>query len=612
MVVPNSNHIKMPDGKFDIKDKNDEKLDMDIAAIAERVRSGEIPPQELRLLPHQIGHFHRIVDGILPVKLGYLDGSMTGRGKTIVTAAVSISYGIPIFVICPNTVKKVWLDITAAYGVEHIEILTYDLLAGRKPLDMGNHESRRETKLSHGYLTRIDTPMEKEKLSYRPTQKLIDLVTSNTKGVLFVFDECQSIKNHSTARFRACRAVTHIITKIGQCSRFAALSASPFDKIEHAISFFRLFNIYNSAQLYTKRKATRQVYFQGIQEILDYAEKLDPIQTKMIMYSHSAELSYDNINQITSKEFVFAIYNKIIKNCIGSSAANPKDFEDTKDITSGELYIYDGYFNVPHEDRESLRNNIKALHGIAEPIINGTEERSMNHLAKMTKSKRAIEKDKAYMFAYLAATKLNENSSNRVAIIMNFIDSIESVAEALREYNPMVLTGKTKNRGEIIDRFQKPDGEDRLLIMNTKIGGQGISLHDLYGDRETSVFLSPDYSIINIFQAVGRFYRTGLKSDVYIYLVYGVHEGCSETNIINALATKNKVLKGSIPGAEIEPLEEDVKNKILFPGEYPRYSEVDDEKDSEKSKKTETDDREEDQGSTSTTIIHEVISDEEN
>ena len=249
-----------------------------------------------------------------------------------------------------------------------------------------------------------------------------------------------------------------------------------------------------------------------------------------------------------------------------------------------------------------MRNNIKALHGIAEPIINGTEERSMNHLAKMTKSKRAIEKDKVYMFAYLAATKLNQNSNNRVAIIMNFIDSIESVAEALCEYNPMVLTGKTKNRGEIIDRFQKPDGEDRLIIMNTKIGGQGISLHDLYGDRETFVYLSPDYSIINIFQAVGRFYRTGLKSDVYIYLVYGVHEGCSETNIINALSTKNKVLKGSIPGTEMESLDEDVKNKILFPGEYPKYSEEDDEKD----KKVENNVSEEDQGSTSTITLENI------
>jgi len=579
MVVTNSDHIKVADSAFDIREQNDEKLDMDVASIAERVRNGEIPPQDLKLLPHQVDHFHRIVDNILPVRLGYLDGSMTGRGKTIVTAAVSISYGIPIFVICPNTVKKVWLDITAAYGVEYINILTYDLLAGRKPLDMTDNESRRETELSHGYLTRIDTPKEKEKLSYRPTQKLIGLVSSNNSGVLFVFDECQSIKNHSTARFRACRAVTHTLMKIGQCSRFAALSASPFDKIEHAIAFFRLFNIYNSAQLYTKRKATRQVYFQGIQEILDYAEKLDPIQTKLLMYTHNNDLSYDTINQVTSKEFVFAVYNKIIKNCIGSSASNPKDFEDTKNITSGELYIYDGYFNVPKEDRESLRNNIKALHGIAEPIINGTEERSMNHLAKMTKSKRAIEKDKVYTFAYLAAMKLNEKSSNRVAIIMNFIDSIESVAEALHEYNPMVLTGKTKNRGDIIDRFQKPNDEDRLIIMNTKIGGQGISLHDLYGNRETSVFVSPDYSIINIFQAAGRFYRTGLQSDVYIYLVYGVHEGCSETNIINALATKNKVLKGSIPGTEMESLEDDVKNKILFPGEYPKYLEEDDEKD---------------------------------
>ncbi len=582
MTKVETNYNASIDALWNPENDGDDGIDMDVSAIAAKVRSGEIPPQQLKLLPYQVDHFHRIADDIIPRRAGYLDGSMTGRGKTMVTAAISISYDLPVFVVCPNTVKKVWDDTVTAYAVDCITIITYDLLAGKKPVNISEEESVRETPLSHGYLIRIDKMLDKEKLSYAPTRKLLNLIGSenspNKGGALFVFDECQNIKNHNTARFKACRTIANTLISVKHCSRFAALSASPFDKVEHALAFFRLFGVLNNTQLYTKRKATLQVYFLGLEEIIDYANTLDPIQCKVLQYNYSNELCYDNIDQFRAREFAYSIYEKIVKNHIGSSIPDPKDFESTKNITTGKLFIYDGYFNVPIEDRTNLRNNINALMGVVKPIIQGLEVATMNHLAQMTLSRKAIEMDKAYLFASLAARKLNESPSNRVILIMNFIDSINVTAEALKEYIPMILTGKTKNRSEIIDRFQKPDNRDRLLIMNTKVGGQGISLHDLYGGRGTHVFISPDFSIINIFQAVGRVYRTGLKSDAYVYLVYGVHKGCYETNIINALASKNKVVKGSIPGLDSEgDVSPSAKNKVLFPGEYPKFIEENDE-----------------------------------
>lgn len=565
------------------KEKN--PLNMDLADIARRVKLGEIPPQDLRLLPYQVDHFKKIADDILPKRSGYLDGSSTGRGKTIVTAAVSLSYNMPIFVICPNTVKKVWEDIVVAYNIDHIEIMTYDLLAGRKPSNLSESESVRETELSHGYLIRIDKNKDKEKISYAPTKKLLDIISvaNEGRGVLFVFDECQSIKNYNTARFKACRTIANALVKTRNRSRFAALSASPFDKKEHAIAFFRLFGILNSTQLYTKRKNTRQVYFLGIQEIIDYTESLDQIQTKILQNTYGHELDYSCIDQEKARNFVYVLYDKIVKNHIGSSIPDPNEFGDSNNVINGKLSIYDGYFNVPKEDRENLRKNVNALQGIVNPIINGVEETTMNHLARMTMSRKAIEMDKAYLFSILASRKLNESPTNRVILVMNFIDSIDKVSEILKDYNPLILTGQTKSkdRSEIINRFQTPNDIDRLLIMNTKIGGVGISLHDLYGGRETYMYISPDFSIINIFQSVGRAYRTGLRSDVTVYIVYGVHRGCYEANIIKALSKKNKVMKGSIPGmnsGEIEELEDtDLKNKILFPGEYPMFMEENDE-----------------------------------
>jgi len=119
-------------------------INMDIADMANNIRLGLTKPKELKLFPYQVGHFHRVADEIIPLRSGYLDGSTTGRGKTLIAGAVSVSYDIPLFVICPNiTVKKVWLDLVTAYNIEYIDILTYEAIAGRKPSNMSDNEEIR-------------------------------------------------------------------------------------------------------------------------------------------------------------------------------------------------------------------------------------------------------------------------------------------------------------------------------------------------------------------------------------------------------------------------------------------------------------------------------------
>jgi hypothetical protein len=560
---------------------------MDLSTLAYKVRNGELPVQDIDLMPHQIAHFRRITDEILPRSEGYLDGSPTGRGKTIVAAAVSVSYNIPIFVICPaGGVENVWRDAADAYGIETIDIVSYPRICGKFPRGYTKEEKEKidklEVILGHGYLKRINTPNKKQKVSFEPTEKLMEII-NRPGGVLFIFDECHKLKDFSTGQFRACRTIAYSVANSGGKSRYALLSATPFDKMEFCISFYRILNIVSSAKLYTTRSDTGMVYLKGIQEVVDYANKYDRAEMSLIDRDFSNKLDYRNICDGHAREYIFTIFSRIIKNNIGSSLPDPRAFVKGGVDSDVETKTFDGYFVVPEEDRAAVRTNVAALAGAAQPIINGRSRAGDGALAGVTAALRALEISKVGLFARIARNKLMEKDTNRVVIGLHYTDSIGQLIERLRDYKPLVMTGKINKkrdqRREMVYKFQSPEEDHRLLICNVRVGGTGISLHDAYGDRATYSFLSPSYSAINTIQFDGRTKRTGLKSNAYTYLVYGVHKGCSETKIINALAKKGRNIKNVIPDADAKGATNNrgVRHKILLPGEYEVYREEDDE-----------------------------------
>lgn len=108
-----------------------------------------------------------------------------------------------------------------------------------------------------------------------------------------------------------------------------------------------------------------------------------------------------------------------------------------------------------------------------------------------------------------------------------------------------IITGSSKNRTETIQAFQ--ENHIRILIINTKAAGVGISLHDTTGEYQRVSYISPSDNIYELQQALGRIYRATSKSDAYQYFitVKNTIETSVYQNYMNKLNMMSRILTGA-------------------------------------------------------------------
>jgi SNF2 family DNA or RNA helicase len=130
--------------------------------------------------------------------------------------------------------------------------------------------------------------------------------------------------------------------------------------------------------------------------------------------------------------------------------------------------------------------------------------------------------------------------------MFNYTSSIELLYKILMKnnYKCEIINGNTKNKDEIINNFQTD--KLRILIINIKAAGVGISLHDITGKHNRVSFISPSENIYDLQQALGRIYRTGTKTNTIQYIV--TIKNTIEENVyytyIKKLINMNKILDG--------------------------------------------------------------------
>ena len=99
---------------------------------------------------------------------------------------------------------------------------------------------------------------------------------------------------------------------------------------------------------------------------------------------------------------------------------------------------------------------------------------------------------------------------NSVVIMVNFRDTITSLAKKLKTNCIIWGDNKGNERQNNIDAFQAD--EARVIIVNIVAGGVGVSLHDTHGNHPRVSLISPNDSAPVLRQAFGRIHRTGAKS----------------------------------------------------------------------------------------------------
>lgn len=512
---------------------------------------GDQPPADafkIKLEDFQVPHVDRIMS-ILSYHNGFLDVSPTGTGKTFTTLNIVQKTGAHLIVIAPATVAEaVWSPACFEYRINTMGIISYSALAGRKG-----------SPLSHSLLTRVGD-------DYEPTPYYLNLLG---QGVLLVFDEAQFLRNENLTHKAARQLMKALINHPSGASRFALLSATLFDQQDLVINFLRMLGLLDDSPL-SGRGKNGNTKLIGMSGLIRKCSALDYNRTKEILMRHglsdiSEGEASGRVPAAKLKVIAFELFTSVVKPALMSKMSEPpipypKDYKN-------------GYYNITfEEDRTKLRNAIWKLSDATgyNPVTGDTEKSGFGEL---TTQMVDVEEAKLYDLARVAHQLLEEGFFKKVIICISYPENhVGILLGYLSGYKVLVLTGKTplnKKNGIIEDfNFNK---EYQILITQIKVGGVGLSLHDIVGDAPRALLISPTNSMMDMHQAAGRIRRWGLKSPVILRAFYAkTGEGLEETNILNALAKKTETSK------KINEYEnEDPASKAIYPGDYPKEIEPD-------------------------------------
>jgi superfamily II DNA or RNA helicase len=525
----------------------------------------EIRPINLR--PCQNEHKNRLIE-ILQRSPFAFDFSMLGTGKTYTSSKIYRELGFSNLVtIVPTSVKAKWRYMEEHHGIEQFASISYCEL-----------RSIRLKQPKHKFLVRKDftskrhlsdgTTQDVDQCSFTCTNYYLNLVEN---GLLLVIDEVQNVKNVSD-QLLACRELIRPIVESfekGGNSRVLLLSGSPIDKEVQVIHLYRCLGIMRSEKLRAYNPFTGEMVDQGIEEIRDYLYRKFPARFQKAVKGLYYEVDYWGTKPKDLERRCYRWFQHVVKPELASSMP-PKvirhnDHQPVTITKQNAFYLMGpSDLHLLHKgiDRLQKASNFNPLYGTVNHGHNGVEA-----LTNIQQALVMIETSKINLMVRIAKSKLSCHPRTKVAICVNYTATIDDLLDLLGEYRPLKLNGScsSSQRYEILEKFQRPDTDHRLLIGNVTVCSTGIDLDDQDGNYPRFCLVNPNYSAISLYQLSHRFHRAETKSNSTIHFLFGLSD-TTELPILNALAKKGQVMK--------ETTEKQAEFGIVFPGEYPRWEEI--------------------------------------
>lgn len=141
-------------------------------------------------------------------------------------------------------------------------------------------------------------------------------------------------------------------------------------------------------------------------------------------------------------------------------------------------------------------------------------------------------------------------NNHKVLIFANFLGSLDLISQRANElgYEHLLMTGSTKNRQELVDKFQN-EQNIKLFLMTLKVGGVGLNL-----TKADYVFIfDPWWNQSAQNQAIDRAHRIGQKNTVFAYKM--ITKGTIEEKILE-LQMQKKDMTDMIIGGDKGGLKE--------------------------------------------------------
>lgn len=463
-----------------------------------------------------------------------IENGPLGSGKTYLMGEIARSRGLGLIYIGPKSVLPKCKQVAAEFRINVHLAVSYASFRGTSK-------------------TAPAWPLRKTRAGYEISEIGKAAIAA---GVLVVFDEFHNLKNQSSvdgellssglqteAAITLCRAVVQAVRDNPACrSRVLLMSATPGDKIYHAYQFCRLLGIATYRVPYDVDNTVipPRVTATGAAQIREWCTSRGHPAASGRLFDAAA-----------CWKAAFDLYTGCVMGHLADAlpAARRPLAADLKN----------GFYNLAPADLSKVTHGVNLMCGSMEER-DGVLKLTAAAMAVMNTALYYIEKGKVKKMIELAEARLVEDPRCKVVLFMNFKENIKTAIAALSHWGALEFTGDVSSdaaRSKILQQFQDDNNTWRVFIATTAAGGIGIDLDDKYGYRPRWSFISPNFTFINIVQAVGRIDRMNTKSQPTVRIVYaGARTGALELRVFDAIARKTDIAH------------QYARNELVFPGDF--------------------------------------------
>lgn len=401
-----------------------------------------------------------------------IDGSDTGSGKTYTSIGVARELGLRIGVVCPKAVITSWKRVIQNHFKMPIEFVL-------------NYESLRTGK--HKDIAVWMRPNKKSTI-----EKFVWKI-KDPSNVLIVFDESHKLKDGKTQNSEMADSAHKAGFKILCCSATSAINPLELKTVGKILGL---------------HKGTSKAFN-------EFLEDHDCEYGRFGWEFNGSKNALRKLNFDMFKERGARIRKTEIPgfpDCDIIAESYDLDESSTSQINK----IYDDM----SRELNRLENTIKS-----------DKDKIENALTIQLRARQKCELLKVPLFVDMANEALEDGMS--VVIIVNFTETIKALSEKLKT-NCMIWGGDTENRQKHIDDFQSDSS--RIILVNIKAGGAGLSLHDLNGQFPRIALISPGPSAVELKQALGRIWRADAKTKAMQKIIF--ISGTKEEEICEKMKVK--------------------------------------------------------------------------